>query len=93
MALTQTTGNILIFGATNDALDREMYVKKILVAGNTAKTVLTISNYASTAYLFNSVVPSLCNLQLDFTMYKKGLRVAGIKATAIPAGGKMYVYL
>jgi hypothetical protein len=93
VALTQTNAKVMIFDTNGDSLNRELWVKKIVVAGNTAKAALTISNYASTAYLFNSVVPSLCNLQLDFSAYPKGFKVTGLKLTAIPTGGKMYVYL
>jgi hypothetical protein len=85
----------MIFSATGDKIDRKLYVKKLVVAGVTTGGTLTISDYASSMYLFNETIgtnaTTLPVFELDFS--SKPLLVSGINATAIPAGGTLFVYL
>ncbi len=97
MAISQTNANPIIFAAAGDKIDRKLFVRKIVLAGNTASAALTITDYASSCYLFNETVGTSATVQkpliLDFNGYPRGLPVSGIKCGAIPTGGTVFVYL
>lgn len=93
MAVTQSATNILILGAAGDAVARDMYVDKIVWAGNTAAADdLKVSNGDSSLTIVETVAGSSgCNFTLDFSEHKRGRYFAGIKASVMDTG-KLFVY-